>query len=418
MLKNMRISSGASSAAVFGDDGLLLSSRSAATGHQATGYVPEVDALRAMAMSAVIAFHCRLMPFGWMGVWLFFVVSGFAVTTSLLAAETRGGSLTAMMKSFYLRRTFRIWPIYMLFVACNVLVLLALGKFGPLEDLPWLLSFTSNIHMIFKTYTVENSWPAFGHLWTVAIEQQFYVVFPFLILIPTRRARGLFLMGVVIFAPLLRAVLAHQAALLGWDGERIAFMVYAFGPAHFDAFAMGSLIALYRAEISVDRRISVAVMIFAMVCTTGYIAAYLTIGVLQSHHLTVDVMRNIVSGILYGQGREITVYLTPTFVSAAVLTGILSGSKTCRRICGIRSLQAIGRISYGGYLFHLPVLMADGLLLASLPSANVWPPIGPKIILFATAYPVTVGLAWLSFTYFERPFASLYRSASRASVRS
>lgn len=46
-------------------------------------YVPEVDALRAIAMTAVIAFHCKLMPFGWMGVWLFYVVSGFSVTTSL-----------------------------------------------------------------------------------------------------------------------------------------------------------------------------------------------------------------------------------------------------------------------------------------------------------------------------------------------
>ena len=74
------------------------------------GYVPEVDALRGLAMTAVILGHCKLMPFGWMGVWLFYVVSGFSVTTSLFGGRRREASAGAAIGGFYLRRALRIWP--------------------------------------------------------------------------------------------------------------------------------------------------------------------------------------------------------------------------------------------------------------------------------------------------------------------
>ncbi len=382
------------------------------TGERPGAYVPEVDALRALAMSAVIAFHCKLMPFGWMGVWLFFVVSGFAVTTSLVAGESTGTSLLATIKGFYIRRVLRIWPVYFGFIACNVLVLLALGKFGPLADVPWLLSFTQNMRMILKTYTPENTWGGFEHLWTLGIEQQFYLVFPLLLLLPGRRARGLFLASLLLVAPLIRLIVAEQAASHGWDDLRTAFAVYAFGPAHFDAFAAGALIALFRSEIARDPRIRYAALLLAMICTVGHIAIYATIGVLQAGHFSADAMRNIVSGVAYGQGREISFYLVPTSVSAAVLISVLSGSPSSRFLCRGRHLQAIGRVSYGGYLFHVPVLMVGSLLLP----LTVGPVIGLPLVaahvgVFFVAYPITVGLAWLSFRYFEKPLARLYRRA-------
>ncbi len=96
-------------------------------------------------MTGVIAIHCGLLPFGWMGVWLFFVVSGFAVTTSLFTVRHGARGVWDRIGNFYVRRALRIWPIYFAFLGANIIVLLALGKFGALQDVPWLLTFTENL---------------------------------------------------------------------------------------------------------------------------------------------------------------------------------------------------------------------------------------------------------------------------------
>ena len=373
-------------------------------------YVPEVDALRGIAMTAVVLFHCKLLPFGWMGVWLFYVVSGFSVTMSLFSRAHPASGPAAAMGGFYLRRALRIWPLYFAFIALNVVVLAWLGITAPLQDLPWLLSFTQNLKMILFDYPPGAAWPAFGHLWTLAVEQQFYLAFPLLLLINSRRARGVALLAVILIAPAFRAAVAHWAVARGWGPEQVAFTVYAFGPTHFDAFAIGSLIALFRDVIARDRRLFRAMLALAATVTLIHIATYATVNSLAAGRFSVEAMRNIVSGILYGQGREITVYLLPSLATGAMLMGILSGERTCLRLCRLPGLQGIGRVSYAGYLFHIPILM----LLAAFVPVFTPPPGGARWVighigLFVCAYTLTVTTAWLSFTYFEQYFTRLRR---------
>jgi peptidoglycan/LPS O-acetylase OafA/YrhL len=374
------------------------------------GYLPEVDALRCFAMTSVIFFHCKLMPFGWMGVWLFFVVSGFAVTTSLFGgrpAQSKAGAI----RSFYVRRALRIWPIYYLFIVLNVLVILALGKIETLEDLPSLLTFTFNMKMIFKHYTPYNTWGGFQHLWTLSVEQQFYLVFPLLLLLRGRTARGLALASVIVLAPLIRAMFGLSLADSGWDPLRTAFGVYAFAPAHFDAFALGALIALFRAEIEQNIWIFGCVTAFAATIVIVYGGFYSGIAIARSGHVSLETFRNIFSGIVYGDGREIFAYMVPTAIAAACIVAIISDRPLILRICRLPGLQFIGRISYGGYLFHLPVLM---LLTGFIPIFAQAPDgsfrgVAWHIALFACAYPVTIAVAWLSFRVFEQPAVRLGR---------
>jgi peptidoglycan/LPS O-acetylase OafA/YrhL len=390
-----------------------------ATPHVRFGsYVPEVDALRCLAMTGVIAFHCKLLPFGWMGVWLFFVVSGFSVTTSLLAGVHRPASTGAMIRGFYIRRARRIWPIYFAFVGVNIGVLLLLGKTGPLEDVPSLLTFTSNLKMIFTVYTPATGWAAFGHLWTLAVEQQFYLVFPLILFLPGRVARGILLVAVIMAAPLIRAAIGQWAAARGWDSARSAFAVYAFAPAHFDAFAAGSLIALFRTEITQQRRLAYAALALAALVTLAHVGVYASLGIARAGHLSFAALRNVVSGIAYGEGREVSVYFIPVCIGVAALIGILSGTRLWLRLCRVPGLQAIGRISYGGYLFHIPVLMLLGTLVPSL----VAPLTGPLSIvrhvgLFVWAYPLTVGAAWLSFRFVEQRFLPASRPGNECGRR-
>ena len=81
------------------------------------GYISEVDAVRGLAVTGVIAIHCGILPFGWMGVWLFYVVSGFAVASSLFESSRRNGTNnSSTIRNFYVRRALRIWPLYFLFI--------------------------------------------------------------------------------------------------------------------------------------------------------------------------------------------------------------------------------------------------------------------------------------------------------------
>jgi peptidoglycan/LPS O-acetylase OafA/YrhL len=369
-----------------------------------SSYVPEVDALRGLAMSAVVAFHCKLLPCGWMGVWLFFVVSGFSVTTSMLAGQRKATGVGAGIWHFYVRRAARIWPLYFAFLGLNVIALVALRKFGPLEELPSLLSFTYNFKMTFTDYTPDIDWPAFGHLWTLAVEQQFYLVFPLLMLV-SRAVQIRILLGMILAAPLIRAAVAAWATTLGWDPGRIAFAVYAFAPGHFDAFAAGTLIALFRTEIAGNRRLPYRAMIVAAGVAAIHISVYATIGVLRVGHFSPEAMRNIVSGIAYGQGREISVYLIPTAIGSAMLIGILARERFCLWLCRMPALQAIGRISYGGYLFHVPALMVVniGLAMIFVQPTGTFAAMS-HLALFVCGFPLAVATAWLSFTYFERRF--------------
>jgi len=136
-------------------------------------YVPEIDAVRALAIAAVILVHAGFMPFGWAGVWLFFVVSGFAVTTSLIRSEI--GSKFQQLRHFYVRRCLRIVPLYFMFIGINSLYLLHVWRPEPLRALPYLLTFTYDFrYAVGHTEYGPGAWSPFGTMWSLSVEEQFY----------------------------------------------------------------------------------------------------------------------------------------------------------------------------------------------------------------------------------------------------
>jgi peptidoglycan/LPS O-acetylase OafA/YrhL len=140
----------------------------------------------------------------------------------------------------------------------------------------------------------------------------------------------------------------------------------------------------------------------------AYVGTYTTLGVMAGGQFSIDAMRNIVSGILYGEGREVTVYLLPICTGVTILIGILSGERLCLLVCRSQSLQAIGRVSYAGYLFHIPILMLLGAFVPifSVPgSGPLW--VAAHLGLFISALLLTVAAARLSFVFFERPFTRI-----------
>jgi peptidoglycan/LPS O-acetylase OafA/YrhL len=115
-------------------------------------------------------------------------------------------------------------------------------------------------------------------------------------------------------------------------------------------------------------------------------------------------LRCIFSGIIWGQGRQIWVYSVVTGLAAALIALILSGEGWLRTLCRLPLLQPIGRISYGAYIYHLPVLMLHHALFCS--SAGEFS-LSFSLGKFAFAYLVTLLIAFLSFRYFEEPILKL-----------
>jgi peptidoglycan/LPS O-acetylase OafA/YrhL len=187
----------------------------------------ETPALQAFDPYARMMFH-----FGPFGVKVFFVISGFLITKLLLNEERRHGSVS--IKGFYIRRAFRIWP-----VAYAYLLVVAL--------LAWKhVIFVAPHHFIYAGTFLMNhvqgaNWFT-GHFWSLAIEEQFYVVWPVIFLLTARRGRLICCLLILFLAPLLRTLAyLYEPAIYGEMQLSLLFMG--------DAIAIGCLLALVSTEL-------------------------------------------------------------------------------------------------------------------------------------------------------------------------
>jgi len=360
-----------------------------------TERIYSIDSLRALAMTMVIAQHCKLLPFGWTGVWLFYVISGFVISRNLIAerATFKPAALFHYL-SFVTRRMFRIIPPYAAYLIICLLVIRLLGYPEQYRELPYLTTFTFNWRMIFS---VEPQFSAFGHLWTISVEEQFYILFPILILLLKRDHAIFALIAICLLVPVLRNVMAGQMAAHGWDSERIAFGVYASSFGQFDAFASGALLAHFENAIRRHPQLATKMAWLALVMATVYVATYIGINIRSGAH-GIDAIRNIVSGVLYGEKREVFVYIVMNFCAAATLAGAIAGWRVFNLI-EHPLLVAVGQVSYGGYLLHAIVLLVMGEAIGWLFESQT---VQIRIAFFLIAWCCTVAIAWLSYTTWER----------------
>jgi peptidoglycan/LPS O-acetylase OafA/YrhL len=215
-----------------------------------SGRIPALDGIRAVSIALVLVAHAlgtKWLPMnvrvshlaGDIGVRSFFVLSGFLITTLLLREYERRTSISLL--GFYLRRAFRIFPAFYTYLLV-VGVLALLGPVDLLEhDLLAAASYTTNFH-------AERSWWT-GHLWSLAVEEQFYVLWPLaLVLLGLARAWW-FAAAAVVLAPIARIVVWHALP------EHRALADQAF-PCVFDALASGCLLAFFAPRLPRSPRIA------------------------------------------------------------------------------------------------------------------------------------------------------------------
>src|SRR3979409_474403 len=163
-------------------------------------HIKALDGVRGIAILLVILFHCGYLGCGWVGVQLFFVLSGFLITSILL--KDRGASLSAYLKRFYWRRSLRSFPLYYLYLLV-ILGAYLLLKIPPAfaNQWPYLFTYTYNVRHILPNYDGSQ---LLIHLWSLSVEEQFYLIWPLLVFVFAARRFKTLLIGIVVAVPLLR----------------------------------------------------------------------------------------------------------------------------------------------------------------------------------------------------------------------
>lgn len=290
-------------------------------------YIKQLDSLRAIAVLLVIITHW--FPEGhpvntytsfFNGVDIFFVLSGFLITRILLEnrkeAESLGNSKWHICKNFYVRRFLRIFPIY--YAAIFVLFLLG-PKTGThiRENVVYFLTYTSNFYFIHR-----GKWEGMlSHLWSLSVEEQFYLLWPWLILFIRKK----FLLPLI-----------GLSILVGITGQFFYSELATF--SCFDGFGLGALLAwaiVYRPD-SLSRFYKPLLGLAAISCL-------------------LQVARGVNGGdrILL-PSRTLTAFCTIAVI-AAILLGKGKDSVLSRFVLNNKVLVFIGKISYGIYLYHLMV---------------------------------------------------------------
>ena len=339
------------------------------------GYFPALDGLRAVAIVGVLWHHSLPGPReGWLGrlfvgVPLFFALSGFLITTRLLAERRQTGEIA--LGRFWLRRSLRIFPLYYAVLAAFALYLAwrpaDLGSQHFFENFGFYATYTSNW---FVDYAVPYPvW--FGFAWSLATEEQFYAWWPPLL----RRCQSSAQAMLALLGVLALGQLCLYGPVAGWLAlhEPLFRILTSVAPA----LSLGALLAL-----CLDEQRSFT-PVWALLRAAPALTAALPlvwIGALLVHPFGTPLLLDL------------------GFV-ALVASAVLCPDSALGHVLGARPLIALGRVSYGIYLLHVPVL---GLLRRAAPGLVERPE-----LLFPVALCVSWGFASLSHRYFESPLLAL-----------
>jgi peptidoglycan/LPS O-acetylase OafA/YrhL len=345
-------------------------------------YRPALDGLRAVAILAVLGFHFP-GPFvdgGFLGVDLFFVLSGFLITTLLYVEWEETGAIR--LGAFYGRRALRLFPALAAYLIVGLLAVHLVGdadleqrsQTGALSAAFYVANWVRVTHGI-------DSLGVFNHTWSLSIEEQFYLVWPVMLWMLLRSGRTSRQI-----AGILTLALALSVAwrLVLWDGGANFGRLYNGSDTHADPLILGCLLAVWRRKHSV-RPTTLMVAVAALALGAAVVLAradapYMFLGVLT----------------LFALACAVLIAAVDQLGSAGRLVWLLS----------LPPLVLIGRLSYSLYLWHYLVYQ---LILRTVLTPK-WQLLADIVLSFL--------LAFLSYTYIERPFLRLKRHLEPLAMRS
>ncbi len=339
-------------------------------------YVPELDGLRGLAIASVLVYHCHpklrssglegIAEWGWVGVNLFFVLSGFLITG--IIADSRHDP--HFFRNFYARRGLRIWPVYVLVLLLNYFfVPLVFGTFWwaihEMRSAPWpyYIFFVQNLFFITLPGTL-------GPTWSLAIEEQFYVFWAPIARAVRNRVLVPILIAVILASPLIRMM-------------NSGFLTKTHTLIHLDGLAIGSLIAL----------------------------ALRTFDFQRSH------WRKLAgTALLIGAGGAIYMlfrgsaftdsFLAIGFGGMLIAAFLVTGSKSWYgRFLTAPPLKFLGTISYGLYMIHILCFVVIGAFDLKMERYGLW----GDLAVVGARLALSISAATLMWYGFEKPILKLKR---------
>jgi peptidoglycan/LPS O-acetylase OafA/YrhL len=343
------------------------------------GFIPSFDGLRGIAILAVLFYHClpllegtwvaKVAMWGWSGVSLFFVLSGFLITGIILDS----GETPRFYENFFARRCLRIWPVYWLLLFLHYF-------FFPFvfSGYHWMLHDVSGAPWLFLLLFVQNLWPialpgAIGPTWSLAIEQQFYLFWtPVARWLPLRWL-WLAALGMMAASPLLR----H------YYGDRLT-PTNTF--THLDGLGLGALLAIGLRALSWPLQAWRWICRGALVLGAGGVVLMLRGGCPYTDSL-----------LAVGFGG---------LLLAALLAEASPRPTLYRRALSLPPLTFVGKISYGLYVIHILVFsILGGYVDKPLQHHGI----AGNLAIVAIRLSASIGAAALMWHSFEKPILGLKR---------
>ncbi|MFT3814958.1 MAG: acyltransferase [Acidovorax sp.] len=333
-----------------------------------------LDGLRALSIVAVMWHHSggpevvEILKRGQLGVHLFFAISGFLITTLLIREKDRYGEIS--IRNFFLRRSLRIFPLYYAILTVYVIVVLVIERGSQagqafLSNLPYFLTYTTNWFVDYK----NGERTIFYFAWSLATEEQFYIVFPWLVAFTSKRTTTTALASVLTIA-----YLAQSSRLFGLMPENsfLGKLLWNIAPC----IILGALAAI------------------TMHSRRGFNAMALIFGHRISFPIVLAVIALVANMPKGGISQEYVIFL---LLVALVISAVLREDHMLANVLRARWIARIGMISYGMYLMHLLCFHASDL---------IWKFTGwPKWVGHVTlGLALTILMAEISFRTFEAWF--------------
>jgi peptidoglycan/LPS O-acetylase OafA/YrhL len=344
--------------------------------------MPQLDGLRALAVFAVFIHHTPLgerspIPLGGLGVRLFFVLSGFLITSILLncraAIEEEQVGLWFVARQFYVRRFLRIFPLYYFVILCLVVVDFEHARSSWL----WLVTYTTNI-----LFAWRGEWTAFGHFWSLSVEEHYYLIWPWLVLCLPRRQLAPMTLAVILVGPL------YKFCAVAWEFNDIA--TFCATPACLDTLGLGSLLAMYKHDRLGNGMPDLALVRFAGVSGLAMLVALFSTVLFDPAWRIGTIFQDVALGLVFVD----LVHRAGTGLGG--IGGVVLAS---------RPMVFLGKISYGLYVYHV---FAPYMLQGVAQSVG-WDAGQLGVWGWCVVGALTVAVATASWFCFEQPLNNLKR---------
>jgi peptidoglycan/LPS O-acetylase OafA/YrhL len=375
---------------------------SSATRTTAHAYIPALDGIRGLAILLVLCFHFMLVEgdspvvrmiqktwgFGWVGVDLFFVLSGFLITGILLDAKDRPN----YFRNFYARRTVRIFPLYYAFLVVMLLVLPALvghsafvAHLGEPPVGQW--AYWLYVYNLFQGHHGPTFSHALGVTWSLCIEEQFYLLWPTVVWFCSTRTLLKVCGGLMLVSLLSRLVM-----VMNGFGE-VPVSQWTF--CRMDALAVGAALALvFKSNLASVEKLRLPAR-WLVWCVPVVILSLNVVGGKLMHNPIFLVGGFTALAAMFGSLLLLTVTSAPGTILSRFFTHPL--------------MRMFGRYSYAIYLFNQPVkyLLRDFVFNPNVNFVVLGSRVPAQLGFFVIATIITLALAWLSWHLFEKHFLKL-----------